>query len=229
MLMFRHLYFLSHPRADRREVTTTDHYTAVIGPWQRHLEKLGVVIELQKPVGGLLFSPDNVSVTTATGASSSSSFDYIVLATNLQGVQTILNAFKATDDETTTTALQQLQQQVSHLEIAPPYKILRLFFDKALEGPYAEEVVLETPDAAPVNLIAQYHLLEEAPAAWANETGGSVWAKERGVGGGVGGGGGDRRRCTEGGGGGGKGGGGRLQPRNSVETHASNRVWVYFA
>jgi hypothetical protein len=51
--------------------------------------------------------------------------------------------------------------------------VLRVWFDKQLEGPEAREVVLETPQASMVNLVAQYHLLEDECMQWANETGGS--------------------------------------------------------
>jgi len=33
--------------------------------------------------------------------------------------------------------------------------------------------ILETPDYSPINLIAQYHLLEEEFITWAKSTGGS--------------------------------------------------------
>ena len=33
MIQMMHLYFMSDPKAMRREVTTTDHGTAVIDPW----------------------------------------------------------------------------------------------------------------------------------------------------------------------------------------------------
>ena len=33
-------------------------------------------------------------------------------------------------------------------------------------------MVIETPDIYPVNLVAQYHLLEDESAKWANKTGG---------------------------------------------------------
>lgn len=49
---------------------------------------------------------------------------------------------------------------------------MRVWFDRQLSGKNGTIDILETPDFAPVNLIAQYHLLEEESAAWANKTGG---------------------------------------------------------
>ncbi len=167
MLTYNHLYFLSHPGADRREVTMTDHHTAVIGPWQQRLEELGAVVELNRRVGGLHFLEDG----TVRLNDEDVRFDHVVLATNLHGVKAVLAASSSFPNP---DALAALRHQVSHLEHAPPYKVLRAFFDKRLEGAYADETVLETPDAAPVNLVAQYHLLEEESARWAASTGGSV-------------------------------------------------------
>lgn len=62
---------------------------------------------------------------------------------------------------------------------------MRVWFDRQLSGQNGTIDVLETPDFAPVNLIAQYHLLEEESAAWANKTGGACVGVCVFVGGGV--------------------------------------------
>ena len=49
---------------------------------------------------------------------------------------------------------------------------MRVWFDKKLNASAPD--ILETPDFTPVNLIAQYHLLEEEYASWSQRTGGSV-------------------------------------------------------
>lgn len=183
MLSMNHIYFLSHPKADHREVTTVDYETAVLGPWQKRIEELGVVIELGKKVGGLSFGEAGVEILGEGGKEGEGErFDYVVLATNLHGIKSILASSSASPPTslpdpsyiTTTAALEQLKHQISFLEHAPSYKVFRAFFDKQLTGPYAQEIVLETPDSNPVNLIAQYHLLEEQSAEWAAQTGGSV-------------------------------------------------------
>jgi hypothetical protein len=50
------------------------------------------------------------------------------------------------------------------------HQVFRGWFDKQLNS--APEI-LETPDYSPINLIAQYHLLEEEFITWAKSTGGS--------------------------------------------------------
>jgi isorenieratene synthase len=51
-------------------------------------------------------------------------------------------------------------------------KVLRVWFDKQLNASAPD--ILETPDFFPVNLIAQYNLLEDEYKIWAQKTGGSV-------------------------------------------------------
>jgi len=59
------------------------------------------------------------------------------------------------------------------------YKVVRVWFDKQLlqacETAAGCPDIMETPDFTPVNLIAQYHLLESQSSAWANKTGGSIF------------------------------------------------------
>lgn len=57
---------------------------------------------------------------------------------------------------------------------------MRVWFDQQLSGHNGTIDILETPDFAPVNLIAQYHLLEDECAAWANKTGGALKFWDRG-------------------------------------------------
>ena len=53
MVMYMHFYFMGHPKAMWREVTTEDHATAVITPWEERLRDLGVNIELNRSCSGL--------------------------------------------------------------------------------------------------------------------------------------------------------------------------------
>ena len=56
------------------------------------------------------------------------------------------------------------------MKISPDYRVFRAWFDKRLS---TDIPIFETPDYRPINLIAQYHILEEEFQNWANETGGS--------------------------------------------------------
>ena len=76
------------------------------------------------------------------------------------------------EDEASEEALQKLWAQTTQLKVAPPYKVLRLWFDKQADPSRYD--ILETPQHKPINVIAQFHLMEEESALWAQKTGGSV-------------------------------------------------------
>lgn len=170
MLTYQQLYFLSDPRADEREVATEDYHTAIFGPWLDRLTTLGVNISLSDPVRQLHLS-SSAGVVDEAGAR----FDEVVLATDLQGVGGILRATTADD---APEALARVREAVDRIPIAPRYKVVRVWFDKQLTRACATEAgcpdIMETPDFTPVNLIAQYHLLERQSSEWANRTGGSI-------------------------------------------------------
>jgi len=170
MLMYQQLYFLSDPSADEREVATEDYHTAVFGPWVQHLTELGVNISLNDPVGSLALSlKDGVVDETGTH------WDDVIVATDMKGVQRIMNSTQAEDAQ---NGLDELRAAVNNIPIAPPYKVVRVWFDKQLVEACSTAAgcpdIMETPDFSPVNLIAQYHLLERQSAEWANKTGGSI-------------------------------------------------------
>ena len=55
MAMYMHFYFMGDPKAMWREVTTVDHATAVIEPWEQRLRELGVEITFNHWCEGLRF------------------------------------------------------------------------------------------------------------------------------------------------------------------------------
>ena len=99
-------------------------------------------------------------------------YDHVILATNLEGVKNILSA-TAKIDSLAKKATQKILDNVSKLVIAPPYKVLRAWFDKELENS-GEAIFLQTPDYDPVNAIGQYHWHEQESEEWAKKTGGSI-------------------------------------------------------
>ncbi|XP_071945820.1 carotenoid phi-ring synthase-like [Antedon mediterranea] len=170
MLTYMQMYFLSEPQADGREVTTKNYQDAVIGPWKKVLQENGVRIETNSTVKSLYFNSSNGKVISTE---TKEMFDHVILATNLVGLQRIINTTQKnySPDSKIGVSLQCLQSKVGKLPLAPRYKIFRAWFDKQ---PHNRPDILETPDYTPVNLIAQYHLLEEHFAMWANKTNGSV-------------------------------------------------------
>jgi isorenieratene synthase len=167
MCHYMHLYFLSHPKAFNREVTTTDHYNALLRPWVERLKSLGAKIQLSKPVHGLSFSGP-----IATGViNESETYDAVILATEVGAAQKIL-ANSVARDATAEGLLTQLKNLIAPLKVAPPYKVLRVWFDKKPNDDIPD--CLETPQHRPINLLARFELLEEESRRWSEKTGGSI-------------------------------------------------------
>ncbi|XP_077985594.1 carotenoid phi-ring synthase-like [Glandiceps talaboti] len=172
MLMYMQLYFLSDPKADNREVTKQNYYTAVIEPWIKKLRSHGVKLELKSSIKSLIVN-ETTGMVTGEQSHPKEKYDHVVMATNLIGVHSIMNATlnRYKSNQNISTKLRTIVNKISGLHLAPPYKVFRAWFDRQLTD---SPIILETPDFTPVNLIAQYHLLEDEFKNWANETGGSV-------------------------------------------------------
>ena len=166
MLLFQHLYFTSQPFAFDREVSTVDHATAVIDPWVARLRSLGVNVRTSAPVPGLRFDSGRATGVVGEG----DTYDWVVLATDVRATQAVLRGSQA--DASSAGALASLRAGVGPLEIAPPYRILRAWFDRPLSAGRPD--VIETPQHDPIALIAQFHQLEDESRAWSVETGGAV-------------------------------------------------------
>lgn len=167
MALYMHLYFLSQPKAFNREVTTQDHYNALLKPWADRLKQLGARIHLSQAVDGLLF--ENQRAIGVVGEHAR--YDSVILATDVGATQSILNNSVSTDFES-ETALGKLQKKTEGLKIAPPYKVLRVWFDKKPNDSIPD--CLETPQHRPINLLARFELLEQESKEWSDRTGGSV-------------------------------------------------------
>ncbi|NBO39664.1 FAD-binding protein [bacterium] len=167
MCLYMHLYFLSQPNAFKREVTTTDHYNALLKPWVERLESLGCVFELSSPVAGL----DIVDGRVRGVSGESTQYDNVILATDVGATKRIL-AGSVSFDGQSTALLGKLKSCVAPLKIADPYKVLRVWFNKKPSDAIPD--CLETPQHRPINLLARFDLLEDESKAWAEKTGGSV-------------------------------------------------------
>jgi len=158
---------LGQPKAMRREVTTVDHATAVLDPWRDRLLQLGVEIELGRAVPGLRFKNDR-----AVGEiNSQETFDHVILALDIPGLQYVLNNSVALDSGS-ADRLEVLTGRANKLKVAPPYKVMRLWFDRKPDASRWD--IIETPEHHPVNLLAQFHLMEKESAAWSEQTGGAI-------------------------------------------------------
>lgn len=165
MIQFMHTYFLSQPAAMNREVTTTDHGTALIEPWAAKLRSLDVDIQTGRGVGGLRFE-DGKAVGEV---GDDTHYDHVILATSIPGTQKVLAT--ATADGESVEGLKALQAITEPMKVAPPYQVLRVWLDKA---PNNRPDVLETPQHPPIHLIANFSLLEDEAKEWSKKNGGAV-------------------------------------------------------
>lgn len=166
LIMNMHFYFIGHPKAFNRWVTTKDHGTAVVEPWARAITKHGGEINISSPAGALRFEADKCVGTI----DSPENFDHVVVATDVPGVKKLMPRLKSD-----SAALAFLKNKLTGLKVAPRYHVLRVWLDQPLASKLRpEQAVIECSDHTPINLIAIFDMLEEESWAWAKQSGGSV-------------------------------------------------------
>ncbi|XP_022085794.1 uncharacterized protein LOC110976645 isoform X1 [Acanthaster planci] len=178
MFLFSHMFYVSNPQADYRDIAKMNQATAIINPWADKLRSLGVKIEMESAVESLIFDKKGKIVTDSKHPSEH--YDHVILAAGLNSTKTILrNSLKLLDDskdKSTHNRLSKvLEKHLMKLPLAPPFKVLTVWFDKRLESKYNPDIV-QTPSFPPITIITQYHKIREDYAQWANQSGGSVLA-----------------------------------------------------
>ena len=170
MLLYMHYYFIGNPKAFRRMIPNVDHGTAVIDPWVARLKSLGARMLSGSPVAGL-----SIQGGRAVGeVSSSERYDFVVLATDVSGTRAVVNGSRTADDQS-ASALNALKSGISKLNVAPRYHVLRAWFDKPANPRPFNQAVIETPQFRPINLLANYGMIEAASMDWVKRTGGSIF------------------------------------------------------
>ena len=167
MAHLMHLYFTGQPRAMNRKMSVIDHESAVIGPLVNRLKRLGATFHFSSPVPGLEIENQQAYKTT----DSDEVFDWVVLASHIPGSKKILANSLAHDDYSHNSLI-EISSQFSLLKPAPHYKILRVWFDRKPHKSRPD--VIECPEHPPINLMGQFHLLEEECKQWSKSTGGSI-------------------------------------------------------
>ncbi|MBM4279431.1 MAG: FAD-dependent oxidoreductase [Deltaproteobacteria bacterium] len=166
MLQMMHAYFISQPRAMNREVTTTDHATAVLEPWQQRLQDLGVKVETNHVTRGLRFEGGKAKGEVGEAKD----YDFVVVATSVPGTKKLLQGSVA--DAASAAELAKLRAVADPLQTAPPYHVLRVWLDQA--PPPGTPDVIESPQHKPIHLYCFTSQLEDESAEYARRTGGSV-------------------------------------------------------
>jgi isorenieratene synthase len=167
LIMWTHYFFIGHPKAMWRQIATEHHWTAILQPWLKKLEENNVTIHLEQPCTGFNLKKNRVQGDINTG----DTYDWVIAACDVKGLKAIINNSQA-KDAPSKQRLSALKTKMNSLKIAPPYRILRVWFDRK---PHAfRSDIIETPQYRPLHLLAQFHLLEEESKAWAQKTGGSI-------------------------------------------------------
>ena len=175
MIMYQHLYFLGHPRAFHRKITTSDHGTAVIEPWAQRLRDLGVSIQTDVRVTGLQFGgEDSTRVTGVMTQNGLEPYDEVILASDVPGLKQIVMGSIASHAQA-QTCLDALKEKLGTMGVAPQYSVLRVWFDQPISPnrPYVQSVV-ESSQYRPINLVSITSMFEAEAQEWAVRTGGSI-------------------------------------------------------
>lgn len=165
--LMTHFYFMSHPKAFHRTIAKYDHGTAVIDPWVSKVRSLGVELNLNSPVRQLDFMDGKVNADGRI-------YDRVIITADIPAAKKIVQAATASTPAL-SAPLNEIKKSFVHLKAAPPYHILRVWFDTPV-GTSRPDVqsVIETPQSRPINLLAFMHKLEDESKRWAESTNGSI-------------------------------------------------------
>lgn len=177
MLSFQQIYFLTNEDADVRQVAKKNYYHALLKPWVDYMESKNVKIAYNTSVESFKIDSSTMTVVGTNDAAQADDtvYDSVVIAADIGAVQKMfLETMKNYKDDAKVSSVLNdcYKQNIGQMKIAPDYKVMRVWFDQQLNE--STPNILETPDYTPINLIAQYHLLEEEFKDWAHKTGGSV-------------------------------------------------------
>ncbi|XP_072028675.1 carotenoid phi-ring synthase-like [Amphiura filiformis] len=175
-LLYSHFFSISNPKANRKDMAVHNSQDAILDAWVNKLKSLGVRIELNSQAEGLVLDSQTNRVT-AESSHPDEVYDHTIIATDIPGVKhifqnTISSISPNTDIYKILTNISD--RTISKVTLAPPYKLLWVWFDKQLDDTNTP-VMLQTPEFSPLSCITQLHLLQEEFIQWANETGGSVF------------------------------------------------------
>jgi len=160
MMMF-HFYFIGNPEGIVFDVLDGPFSTRLWQPLQRHLEQLGVHLELGAAVSHLTRDGQRVQVHTATRTHSG---DAVILAPHLPGLQRIAAASTELDPA--------WRARVAAHTVTSAFAVWRLWLDRPSAPGRAPFV--GTTGLGLLDNISLYHLFEDESRDWAARTGGSV-------------------------------------------------------
>jgi len=160
MIKSFHFYFLSNDLGLIYDVLRDDFQTTFLDPARAHLERHGARIRTGRAIRALKRLGRGFAVGGDT-------FDYAVLATDVVGTKAISDASEFVRRENPRSFA-----ELSGLKPSQPYSVLRLWLDRGLKQKLP--FFIFTDRVKLLDSISLYHNLEDASAAWAEQTGGAV-------------------------------------------------------
>ncbi|MDT5021099.1 MAG: carotenoid phi-ring synthase / carotenoid chi-ring synthase [Mycobacterium sp.] len=157
-----HIYFLGSSEGLIFDVANANYDAALWRPLQQYLEGLGVRFHHGVSVTSVS-SDDTFHVDTDAGEKLAA--DAVVLATDIGGLQRIVEASPGLGDD-------MWRARIKRLRTAPPFLVQRLWLDRPVAGKRA--AFLGTAGHEPVDNISVLNRYEREAADWAQRTGGSV-------------------------------------------------------
>jgi carotenoid phi-ring synthase / carotenoid chi-ring synthase len=159
-----HIYFLGSSEGLVFDVTNSNFDTALWNPLQRYLTELGVRFHQGVSVTKV-GSADDGTFRIETDTGDRLNADAVVLATEIAGLQRIVDASPGLGDDL-------WRARIRRLRTAPPFMVQRLWLDRPVADSRA--AFLGTSGHEPVDNISVLDRYERQAADWARRTGGSV-------------------------------------------------------
>ncbi len=159
-----HIYFLGSSEGLIFDVANSNFDTALWEPLRQYLVDLGVRFHQGVSVSSVS-SGDGRTFRVNTDADDQLDADAVVLATDIAGLQRIVEASPGLGDEL-------WRARIKRLRTAPPFLVQRLWLDRPVAAGRA--AFLGTSGHEPVDNISVLDRYERQAADWAQRTGGSV-------------------------------------------------------
>ncbi|WIM88152.1 FAD-dependent oxidoreductase [Candidatus Mycobacterium wuenschmannii] len=159
-----HIYFLGSSEGLIFDVASANYDTALWLPLQRYLEGLGVRFHQGVSVTSI-GDGHREEFRVETNAGDRLDSDAVVLATDIGGLQRIVEASPGLCDD-------MWRARIKRLRNAPPFLVQRLWLDRPVADRRA--AFLGTAGHEPVDNISVLDRYEQEAADWARRTGGSV-------------------------------------------------------
>jgi carotenoid phi-ring synthase / carotenoid chi-ring synthase len=159
-----HIYFLGSSEGLIFDVANANFDVALWNPLRQYLESRGVRFTTGVWVTAVHTDTQRpFRVRCDTGADLDA--DGVVLATDVRGLQQIIDGSPGLGDDT-------WRQQIAALRTAPPFVVQRLWLDRPVD--VGRAAFLGTGGQAPLDNVSVLERYERQAASWATRTGGSV-------------------------------------------------------